>query len=220
MKNVAIVDDHPILAFAISDALTRNEIAQATTINPSDPDAEQQLTALAPDLCLLDLDLGEEQAAGMRFVRAAISARLPVVMLTGSTDDVALGRCIEAGADGVIQKMQPFADVIDSVHRALRGDKCSSDTQLLQWVLAAQRHDTERQRLLKPFSSLTNRESTVLQHLIEGSRVDEIAAVEYVAVATVRSQVRSILQKLEVQSQLAAVAIARRASWTFDAKAG
>ena len=67
-------------------------------------------------------------------------------------------------------------------------------------------------------SWLTVRERTVLIHLMRGLSVDEIAAAEIVGVCTVRSQVRCILQKLGVHSQLAAVAMAHRACWPTDAE--
>ncbi len=46
-----------------------------------------------------------------------------------------------------------------------------------------------------------------------GRTVAEIAEVRTVAVSTVRSQVRKILQKLGTTSQLTAVAMARQAGW-------
>lgn len=217
MRSVVIVDDHPVLSSAIAGALEREEIARATALDPSAASAEQAMVELEPDLCLLDLDLGQHQAAGMRFVRAATRAGRPAVMLTGSTDNVALGRCISAGAMGVVQKTNSFEEVIAQVRNVLDGGKCNSDTQLLEWVLAAQHHDAERLRLLRPFAALTAREKTVLQHLVDGRRVDEIAELDYVSVATVRSQIRAILQKLGVSSQLAAVARAREASWSPEA---
>jgi len=41
-----------------------------------------------------------------------------------------------------------------------------------------------------------------------------IAARQFVSLGTVRTQVRSILRKLEVNSQLAAVATVRNAGWS------
>ena len=48
----------------------------------------------------------------------------------------------------------------------------------------------------------------------------EIAEQRVVSLATVRSQIRAILRKLEVTSQLAAVAMAHRAGWTGEATDG
>lgn len=57
----------------------------------------------------------------------------------------------------------------------------------------------------------------VLQHLVDGQRVDEIATIDFVSVATERSQIRAVLQKLSVKSQLAAAAKGRQASWSPEA---
>ena len=53
--------------------------------------------------------------------------------------------------------------------------------------------------------TLSDREEEVLQRLYEGVGVRAIAEQSEVAEATVRSQVKSILRKLDVSSQMAAV---------------
>jgi len=60
---------------------------------------------------------------------------------------------------------------------------------------------------------LTPREAQVLGHLMEGRPVRDIAHVSFVSEATVRTQVKSILAKLEVTSQLAAVGAAHLVDW-------
>ena len=63
---------------------------------------------------------------------------------------------------------------------------------------------------------LSARERQVLIHLMHGLSACEIAALDYVTIATVRSQIRSILWKLRVNTQLAAVAHAYAACWPTD----
>ena len=48
----------------------------------------------------------------------------------------------------------------------------------------------------------------MLVALTDGLSADDIARENYVSVATIRSQIRAVLQKLGVRTQLAAVAIA------------
>ena len=55
---------------------------------------------------------------------------------------------------------------------------------------------------------------------MEGHCAEEIAQAAFVSISTVRSQIKAILQKLGVSSQLAAVALARRADWSLDSPAG
>ena len=54
--------------------------------------------------------------------------------------------------------------------------------------------------------TLTGREEEILQKLHEGFAVRSIAELSEVTEATVRSQVKAILKKLDVNSQMAAVA--------------
>ena len=49
---------------------------------------------------------------------------------------------------------------------------------------------------------------------MHGHTVADVAATEHVSVETVRSQVKSILAKLGVGSQVAAVGVAYRARWS------
>jgi len=60
---------------------------------------------------------------------------------------------------------------------------------------------------------LTAREAQVLGHLMRGQTVHEIAATSFVSEATVRTQVKAILAKLEVSSQIAAVGLAHQIGW-------
>ena len=53
----------------------------------------------------------------------------------------------------------------------------------------------------------------MLGHLTHGRSVREIARADVVSEATVRTQVKAILTKLGVGTQLAAVCIAREAEW-------
>ena len=64
----------------------------------------------------------------------------------------------------------------------------------------------ERER----WQRLTPREREVVSRIVAGRRPALIAQEFVVSVATVRSQIRSILAKLEVSSQLEVAALVRR----------
>jgi DNA-binding NarL/FixJ family response regulator len=77
----------------------------------------------------------------------------------------------------------------------------------------AHRRRRELVELERRIASLSAREEQVLGELMHGRPVHDIAARCSVAEATVRTQVKSILSKLGVSSQLAAVGVAHRVSW-------
>lgn len=68
-------------------------------------------------------------------------------------------------------------------------------------------------RQLLEFNRLTPREEEVLFALMRGAKARDICAQSFVSMPTVRSQIRAILTKLGVTSQLAAVALAYQSGW-------
>ena len=67
-------------------------------------------------------------------------------------------------------------------------------------------------------AALSTREAEVLKALMDGKSADEMPAEQFVSITTVRTHIRSILRKLGVRSQLAAVALAHRARWSVPAE--
>jgi DNA-binding NarL/FixJ family response regulator len=81
-------------------------------------------------------------------------------------------------------------------------------------LAALRRHRSFVTEQTAPFEQLSLREKDVLRELIAGKSVEMIARDWVVSIATVRTQVRGVLTKLGVNSQLAAVAKAGAAGWS------
>ena len=159
-----------------------------------------------------DLDLGEVgDSIPLIAPLRALGAR--VVVVTGEPSRARWGRCIEAGADAVISKAVSFDELLEHITRVL-GDASGVMQSERDELLACAREEArvERQRLER-FRRLTARECEVLDALMDGIGPEEIASMSFVSITTVRSHIRAILQKLEVSSQLAAVALAVRSTW-------
>ena len=213
---VLVVDDHPLVVTGLGLALR----ARGWTVQTADGPDVEAVVALArefrPDCVLLDLHLGEPLGSGVDLIDPLRDTGAPVVMLTAETDPFLLASCVEAGAEGWIGKDAFLDRVVAAVEDVLAGRSllgCAAREALLDDLRV--RRDSLT-RALSPFERLTPRERRVLSGLAEGLSADEIATTHYVSIATVRSQVRAILQKLGVRSQLAAVAAVNRAGWKPD----
>jgi DNA-binding NarL/FixJ family response regulator len=136
-----------------------------------------------------------------------------VVVLTGVTDEAALAECLEAGAYGLARKSEPFDRLVEKVAAAARGEAVTPPHERFAMLDHLRVHRREERERFAPFEELTPREAEVLAGLTQGMQAEVIARDAYVSVATVRSQIRSILRKLDVNSQLAAVALARETGW-------
>jgi len=211
---IAIVEDHALLAQSLRLTLSA-EGGDVCAVGLVDPAAILN-TCLRhqPHVVLLDLDLGNAVGDGSTLIGPLIDSGACVVVLTGSTDDARLGACIAAGAVGVISKAEDLDFLVDKVRLAAKGERLLTAQRRLDLLLEARRDRTSHERQLAPFDALTERERDVLAELMRGRQVNEISHVLYVSEATVRTHVRGILLKLEVTSQLAAVARATEARWS------
>jgi two-component system nitrate/nitrite response regulator NarL len=210
-----LVDDHKLLAETLQAALSLAGFD--ATVAPCGAAAEVLAAAadLQPGLVVLDLEL-DAAGHGCDLVGPLRQLGAAVVVLTGTTDRIQLARCLEAGALGVVSKADGFGAVLDNIRRAAAGESVTpvnDRMRLLTELDASRRAD---QRRWAPFEKLSEREREVLRMIVEGDQAAAIARASYVSLATVRTQIRSILMKLEVTSQVAAVALARQYGW-FDA---
>ena len=162
---------------------------------------------------MLDVHLGADVGSGVDLIGPLRQVGTSVVMLTGETDRFMLASCLEAGALGWIGKGSGLEEVVASIEDAVAGRTligCATREALLDELRS---HRASLGRALSPFQRLTSCEQRVLGALIEGMSAEEIAEAHFVALTTIRSQIRAILHKLGVRSQLAAVAQANRAGW-------
>jgi len=211
---VLIVEDHCLIAQGLELALGREGM---DVLSGDSGSAEAILEAARthrPDVVLLDLNLGESVGDGLVLIEPLRALGGAVIVVTAVTDRAHLGACVEAGATAVVSKSQPFEHVLRTISLVLEGlpaQSLSIHLELLEELRRQRQADRER---LAPFDRLTRRERHVLAALVDGGTAEGIAAASYVSLATVRSQIQSVLRKLGVNSQVAAVAEAHRAGWS------
>jgi DNA-binding NarL/FixJ family response regulator len=211
--DIVVVEDHELLAQSLTYALRARGLQVATCVDLTPEAVVELVQARGPRLVLLDLDLGEH-GASVPLIGRCVDAGARVVMLTAVTDRARLARCIEAGAVGVVGKAQPLEDLVGAITAVMDEGTSLSEAERQEWLAELRQHRSRESQRLEPFERLTERERQVLDALIDGSSADKVAAESVVSVTTVRSQIRSILLKLGVNSQLSAVAMARRAGWS------
>ncbi len=216
--HVVLVDDHQLLAESLRLALVVEGL-EATTLAPTSPqDVLDGVEAAAPDLVLLDLDLGPGVGDGSLLVTPLVAAGRRVLVVSASTDVEQVARALESGAVGVVRKDVAFDVLLDGVLAAARGEEVTTPAAREALLARARALRGERTRAWAPFAELSRREAEVLRALARGTGVASLAADWHVSEATVRSQVRAILTKLGVSSQLEAVARAHESGWLADAR--
>jgi DNA-binding NarL/FixJ family response regulator len=212
---VLVVDDHTLLVDSLAMVLATHGVSVVRPDLTSAVAVQDQAREAAPDLVILDLDLelGGVTASGEDLIAPLLEDGHPILVMSGTRDEARLGRCLVLGAWGVLSKALPAATLVEHIVTAVSGGSVlppGRREQLIAVHRREQSHDDARQAML---GRLSAREQSVLEALVEGESVGRIAATFVLSEATVRSHVRSILTKLEVKSQLEAVAVAGRHGW-------
>lgn len=212
MSSVLIIDDHALVAESLGLALRAEGLTVQRCTDFTTDAVGGAVEQVKPDLVLLDLDLGDGQR-GEGLVPALLRARALVLVLTGTGDAGAIAAALAAGAAGWMSKSQPFAELVATVLAALRGEPVVDPRQRAALIDQWRDQQAQLRDIRERLARLSPREREVLAHLAAGLQADAIAATLFVSMATVRSQIRAILTKLGVTSQLTAVAMAHRAGW-------
>lgn len=210
---VLVVDDHVLLANGLCAELAKAGFETASVGGPTAESIIERARAWKPQIVLLDMHLGDAVGSGLDLIEVLRGCGASVLVLTGATDQLLLAACVEAGATGIISKTESFPVVCTAIERAARNERLLPPTRREEMLgqLREQRR-AERNRQAQ-FSRMTQRECEVLARLMEGETAAAIAEASFVSLATVRTQIRSILQKLDASTQLAAVAAAYQAGW-------
>lgn len=212
-----IVEDHALFAEALEIVLTVEGYDVRRVHIDDQPLSPQQMVAAIlrhqPRVVLLDLDLGPF-GDGARIINPLARAGANVVVVTASLDEARWGECLWHGARKTLAKTRPLNEIVAVVRRLSQGLAVidAPEREHLLQTFHAQRRDIQQHR--ERLERLTPRERQVLGHLMLGHQVRDIARHSVVSEATVRTQVKAILSKLNVSSQLAAVGLARAAEWT------
>jgi two-component system, NarL family, nitrate/nitrite response regulator NarL len=211
--DVVIVDDHGLLAQSLLFALRGYGLTVERCTELTAEGIVETVGSIEPEVVLLDLDLGGDLGPSTPMIPDLTATGSRVVMVTGVTDRVRLAECIQAGATGVIAKSEPFERLVEGVRHVVDDGDLLTPQQREDYLGELRRHRSERRQRFELFEELTTREAQVLAALVDGRSAEQIATEAFVSITTVRSQVRSVLSKLGVKSQLAAVALARRSGW-------
>jgi two-component system, NarL family, nitrate/nitrite response regulator NarL len=142
-------------------------------------------------------------------VERAVRSGWQVVAVVAPGDSRATAAAVAAGAAAVIPRSAPLDDLLHAVDELAAGRpgmSAQERTALLELHRSTQVLVEVRRRQL---DALTDREFEVLQRLERGQRAADIARDAVVATSTVRTHIRSILEKLKVHSQHQAVEVYR-----------
>jgi DNA-binding NarL/FixJ family response regulator len=203
---VVVTAEQALVAETVAAALSGRGLSASTLGWPTDPRAGGGLPGSPSGLVgLLISDL--DSWTSLRTTWQLIAGE-PVawVVVTTAPEGPMWGAALDAGARVVLPGSTGLAALCRALASADRGTGRTvagrQEKLIHSWGDLVERH----KELCLQVESLTPREREVLTMLHAGDRIARIAQLLGVSPVTVRSQVKSVLRKLEVKSQLGAVA--------------
>jgi NarL family two-component system response regulator LiaR len=199
-----IADDDPLVRRLIRDTLQRGGvivIAEASTGR----EAVELALFYRPDVVVMDYMMPEMD--GIEATRRIYEQdpAIRVVVLTGAGDEELGLRALRAGGAGYLSKEVE----LEALPRALRGTlegQAAISRELAMKLIERYRSAPRDGAGLRPVRSrLTDREWEVLDLLSTGATTDEIAKNLVLSPETVRSHLKNLYRKLEVNSREQAV---------------
>ena len=208
---VAIASDQPLVADVIAAALTSNGFECTLQPWPNGEEVgppERDVLALPRprcDVALLISDL-DRIARIKRAVRLVVDVPAGWVVLTGAPRGPLWGALLDLGYVHVVAEETGLDEMTDILTAVSQGAVLTTEAERLELVRSWLAVVHEHQAVLARLATMTPREAEVLRLLYAGTPVRMIAQQLEVAEATVRTQVKRVLRKLEVRSQIGAVA--------------
>ena len=197
---LVLIEDHQALREGLELLLGREGCEVVGTAGTA-AEGEQLVEALAPDVALVDIRLGEDDGIDLtrRLLRSDPERRL--VLYTGNADEDLLFNGLDSGARGYALKDGSPRELVDAL--ALVADGGSYVDPRLRPALLSRR-STER------LPSLSNREREILDLLAQGLTGEAVAERLVLSAETVKTHIRNAMSKLEANTRVHAIAIALR----------
>jgi DNA-binding NarL/FixJ family response regulator len=199
---VLLADDHQILRDGIRRGL---ESAGEDVVGEADngEEALELVRATRPDIVLMDLSMPvlDGVSATQRITEEFPDVR--VVVLTMHDDPQRTRAALEAGAVGYMTKGTSFADVLDTLRRAMAGEEVLSPHLAASMLSAATEPD-------QPPELLSERQREILQMIADGLSTKQVARELGITQKTVHNHLNAIYRRLDTQSLTHAVLSAVR----------
>ena len=213
---VAVVDRHELFADCLKVVLeTRSYDLHKVALPPGCARTQQVVAstlAARPAAAVVNADLGP-QCSATDLISALAGRGTAVIVVADHADEAHWGHCLAAGARIVIPKSACLTTMVSVIRRIGRGERVLELAERERLLRAYRQQSAQRRECVRRLSLLSTQEGEILLHLVRGHTVREIARSRTVSEATVRTQVKAILSKLEVSSQLSAAAVAVTAGW-------
>ena len=203
---VAIVEDNHALREGLAQLIGGTPGYTLVGAWPNCPGMLASVREARPEVLLMDIQLpGMSGIDGVRRLKELMPA-VEVLMLTVFEEEEKIFDSLCAGASGYLLKRTPPGVLLEAIQDVKMGGAPMTPKVARRVLNSFQEARTRG----SDHVDLTERERQVLSGLVKGHTYQVIANERHISIDTVRSHVKNIYQKLQVNSKAEAVAVAMR----------
>jgi two-component system, NarL family, invasion response regulator UvrY len=192
---ILLIEDHSIVRYGL--VLILNRMAQNLSIDECDDfdEALKRVDKEQYDLAILDINIPHGNNAQMIWLMRLKQAGMKILVFSGSDEKMYALHYLREGADGYLMKDSPNQDIVDAIRCVLNNEKYISANirrQLLQNLHLGEQTNNDL------LMSLSEREMEVMQFLIQGQSIGDIARTMNLHVSTVSTYKTRVFKKFDV----------------------
>ncbi len=193
---VLIVDDHPVVRAGLTSLLRKVIGLKVVGTAHNGEVALDLIRRSSVDVVLLDLRMPKIGGIDLLTMLREMASPPAVLILSSYAYEEEIYRALKAGARGYLSKDASGAQIVEAINTANAGGR------YLSGDIAGRLAERESR------SSLSSRETEILEMVSKGLTNKEIARVLQISQYTVRNHINHIGAKLEVGDRTEAVAVA------------
>jgi DNA-binding NarL/FixJ family response regulator len=202
MKNtsIVIIEDDDVLRNGYTTLINDVDGFYVVDSYATVEEASKKIVEDSPDVILLDIEL-----PGISGTDAipALKKKLPrchIIMLTVYESEEKIFNALSNGASGYLTKNSPIAKILDAIKEVVEGGGAMS-TNVARMVIKSFQKNQD--------SPLSKRETQILKMVSEGKSRSQIANELFIEWETVKTHLKNVYVKLDVNSKADAIKAAR-----------
>ena len=204
---IVIAEDHVVVRKGLYSLLDHEPDISVVGEAVDGEEAVALTKQLNPDLVVMDIRMEKMNGVEATRIIRETCPETSILVLTGFGDEDILQEAMRAGAHGFLLKDASPDELIDAIHRLIKGGSLVSP-RLLRRLFDEYSRSEETEDV--EYKKLTPREMEILKLLTTGLRNEEIARTLVISEKTVKTHLARIYSKLQIHGRSQAIIYAFR----------
>ena len=206
---ILIIEDDPILRLGLKQLLASQPQKLVVGVAEDGDRGVKAALSLKPDLAIIDVGMPHlDGIAATKQIKVALP-EVKVLMLTSHTADTEIIAALSSGADAYCIKGIDFDKLLTAIATVQEG-ATYLDAQIARKIVNYLQINPVKKTNKNTSEQLSKRELEVLELIVEGYSNPQIAQQLNLSTNTIKTYVRSIMNKLMVSDRVQAAVTALR----------